>query len=142
MEKLSPYLLAIILAWIVAQGLKYLIVAIRGRTFQGYRYLYLSGNMPSAHSATVMALLAIIALQDGVESGLFGLGALFAAIVMYDAMMVRRSSGEQGEALQALIRESKSKVPLPRAARGHTPMEVAVGALLGGVVGYVVFLAI
>ena len=97
--------------------------------------------MPSSHSATVIALLVVIGLRDGLDSGLFGLAALFAAIVMYDAMMVRRSSGEQGEAIQALIRESSSKVPLPRAARGHTPLEVAVGAVLGVCMGYIVFLA-
>lgn len=137
----SPYILAIAIAWFVAQGVKYIIAAIKGKTLQTFRHLYLSGNMPSSHSATVMALLVVIGFKDGVSSGLFGLAALFAAIVMYDAMMVRRSSGEQGEAIQALIRESKSKVPLPRAARGHTPLEVAVGAVLGIVVGYIVFLA-
>lgn len=141
MTSISPYILAIILGWIVAQGLKYLIIAIRDKSFKGFRQLYLSGNMPSSHSATVAGLLTVIALRDGLQSGLFGLATLFAAIVMYDAMMVRRSSGEQGEAIQALIRENKSKVPLPRAARGHTPFEVLVGAILGVTVGYIVFLA-
>jgi hypothetical protein len=97
--------------------------------------------MPSAHSATVAALVAVVALRDGLSSGLFGLAALFAAIVMYDAVMVRRSSGEQGIAIQQLIKEQKSAVALPRAAKGHNPLEVAVGALLGVVIGMVVFLA-
>jgi hypothetical protein len=139
--RLSPYLIAIIAAWLIAQGTKYLIIAVRSRNFNHVRQLYLSGNMPSAHSATVAALTIMIALKDGVSSGLFGLAALFAAIVMYDAMMVRRSSGEQGIAIQALIREQKSKVPFPRAARGHTPAEVVVGAVLGALIGIVVFLA-
>ena len=43
---------------------------------------------------------------------------------MYDAVMVRRSSGEQGTAIQELIKELKSKVIIPRAAKGHTPEEV------------------
>jgi hypothetical protein len=60
---------------------------------------------------------------------------------MYDAIMVRRSSGEQGAAIHQLIKEQKSSVPLPRAAKGHTPVEVAVGALLGLIIGVVVFLA-
>ena len=138
---ISPYILAILIGWVVAQGLKYVIFAIRGHTLKGLRHLYLSGNMPSSHSATVAALLMVIALKDGIESGLFGLATLFAAIVMYDAMMVRRSSGEQGEAIQALIREQKSKVLIPRAARGHTPPEVLTGAILGVAIGYIVFLA-
>lgn len=138
---LSPYILAIICAWIIAQGAKYLLMVIKHRSFRHLRQLYLSGNMPSAHSAAVMALLSVIALRDGVDTGLFGLAALFSAIVMYDAVMVRRSSGEQGKAIQQLIKEQKSSVALPRAAKGHTPVEVAVGALIGLIIGVVVFLA-
>lgn len=141
MKALSPYLIAVIAAWLIAQGAKYLLVAFKERRFDHLRQLYLSGNMPSAHSATVIALTTIIGLRDGFESGLFGLTVLFAAIVMYDAMMVRRSSGEQGEAIQKLIKEQGSNIALPRAAKGHTPVEVAVGAILGAVIGVVVFLA-
>jgi acid phosphatase family membrane protein YuiD len=141
MAFLSPYLIGIIAAWFIAQGAKYLIVAVKQRSFSHFRQLYLSGNMPSSHSATVIALVTIIGLRDGIDGGLFSLAALFAAIVMYDAVMVRRSSGEQGIAIQQLIKEQKSLIPLPRAAKGHTPVEVAVGALLGGIIGVVVFLA-
>ena len=141
MEIISPYIIAIVAAWLIAQGAKYLLVAVKQRRFDHLRQLYLSGNMPSAHSTTVMAFVVVVALRDGLTSGLFGLSALFAAIVMYDAMMVRRSSGEQGVAIQQLIKEQKSNVALPRAAKGHTPVEVAVGALLGCIIGVVVFLA-
>ncbi len=141
MLQLSPYFIAIIAGWLIAQGVKYIIVAVKTRHFDHLRQLYLSGNMPSAHSTTVAALAMVTGLKDGLESGLFGLTALFAAIVMYDAMMVRRSSGEQGKALQQLIKEVKSDIPLPRAAKGHTPLEVLAGAVLGGAIGLVVFLA-
>jgi len=138
---ISPYIIAIIAGWLVAQGVKYILVAIKQRRFDHIRQLYLSGNMPSSHSATVVALVVLIGLKDGVDSGLFGLAVLFASIVMYDAVMVRRSSGEQGIAIQELIKEQKSAVALPRAAKGHTPVEVLVGAILGAVIGLVVFLA-
>lgn len=141
MGLLSPYLFAVLVAWIAAQGLKYVRAAILHRDLRTLRHLYLSGNMPSAHSATVVALLVLIGFRDGIDSGLFGLAALISSIVMYDAMMVRRSSGEQGEAIQALIKEQGSQVRLPRAAKGHTPVEVAVGALLGALIGSVVFLS-
>ena len=95
--------------------------------------------MPSAHSATVIAVLVVIGLQDGVGSGLFGLALTFALVVLYDAMMVRRSSGEQGIAITGLIKESKSVVSLPRVAMGHTPLEVAVGSLIGFLVGCAVY---
>jgi len=141
MHLISPYLITILIAWIVAQGAKYLIIAIRHRSFDHLRQLYLSGNMPSAHSATVVSLMTLVAFRDGVGSGLFAVCALFAAIVMYDAVMVRRSSGEQGVAIQYLIKEQRSKAPMPRAAKGHKPLEVVVGGLLGVLIGWVVFLA-
>lgn len=141
MEWLSPYLLAIAAGWVIAQGLKYIFAVARSGSLRQLRQLYLSGNMPSSHAASVVALAVVIGLKDKIDSPVFAVAALFAAIVMYDAMMVRRSSGEQGIALQQLIREQKSKVPLPRAAKGHTPLEVLVGALLGVIIGTVVFFA-
>lgn len=137
----SVYLLAPLAAWLVAQGGKYVLAMVKSRKLSHYRQLYISGGMPSAHSATTAALLAVVGLTDGVDGALFGMAALFTAIVMYDAMMVRHASGTQGVAIHALIAERKSKVALPRVARGHTPLEVAVGAVLGVVVGVVVFFA-
>jgi acid phosphatase family membrane protein YuiD len=141
MGGISPYLIAIFLSWVMGQGTKYLILVIKHRSFNHFRQLYISGNMPSAHTATVISVVTLVGLYEGVESGLFGVAALLAGIVMYDAVMVRRSSGEQGTAIQELIREQKSKVALPRAAKGHTPIEVLAGAILGLVIGAVVFLA-
>lgn len=138
MEYISPYIIAAGLGWIVAQLSKYVIASVKNKGLASYRQLYLSGRMPSAHSATTVALLVVVAALDGVQSGLFGVTFLFTCVVLYDAMMVRRSSGEQGVALSALIKEQKSKVPLPRVAMGHTPLEVAVGSLLGLAVGLAV----
>ncbi len=138
---ISPYLIAIALGWIVAQGLKYVFAVVRTGKIGNLRQLYLSGNMPSAHSATVVALATTIGLYEGLDSALFGIAALFAAIVMYDAIMVRRSTGEQGVAIQQLIKTTHSKITLPRAAKGHTPVEVIVGMVLGVVIGIVVFFA-
>lgn len=135
---LSPYLIAIATAWIVAQGAKYIISVTKSGSIRNFRQLYLSGNMPSAHSASVIALLTVVGGLNSVESAVFAVAALFAAIVMYDAVMVRRSSGEQGEAIKALLKEQKSSIRVPRTAKGHTPLEVAVGALLGLIVGLVV----
>jgi acid phosphatase family membrane protein YuiD len=141
MSFLSPYLLAVIAGWIIAQGAKYVIKVVKTGDIRQVRQLYLSGNMPSAHAASVIALLTVVGMIDGTASALFALALLFASIVMYDAVMVRRSSGEQGRAIQQLIKESKSVVTIPRAAKGHTPMEVLVGAVLGALIGVVVVLA-
>lgn len=141
MLNISPYLLVIAVSWLVAQGAKYVIIAIKSRNFAHFRQLYLSGNMPSAHSATVMSVAMLIGFREGFGSAIFGLAITMAGIVMYDAVMVRRSVGEQGLAIQELIRLAKNGVVIPRAARGHTPLEVLVGAALGVIIGYVVFIA-
>lgn len=99
----------------------------------------MSGGMPSSHSATVMAVTTVIGLRDGFGSGLFGLAILCAIIVMYDAMKVRRSAGEQGIAIKKLIKEQKSNVDVPYITMGHTLLEVVAGAMFGLVVGIVVF---
>jgi acid phosphatase family membrane protein YuiD len=137
----SPYLIAIVAAWVIAQGLKYVFAVLKTRNLANLRQLYLSGNMPSAHSAGVVALATVIGLRNGFDSAVFGIAFLFAAVVMYDAVMVRRSSGEQGIAIQELIKISKVKIVLPRAAKGHTPAEVLVGIVLGIIIGSVVFFA-
>lgn len=142
MLELSPYIIAVIIAWVAAQGSKYVIQVFKSRSLKSFRQLYLSGNMPSSHSATTVALATIIGLRIGTGSALFALAVLFAAVAMYDAVMVRRSSGEQGAAIRALIKEQKSKVRIPRAAKGHEPLEVLVGAFLGLAIGYIVFLFI
>ena len=138
----SPYLIAVMAGWIIAQGLKYIFVAIRNKNFDHIRQFYLSGNMPSAHSATTVSLATIVGLIHGVDGPLFAVAALFAAVVMYDAIMVRRSVGEQGIAVQTLIKLAKNqRIVIPRAAKGHTPLEVLVGAALGVAIGLIVFFA-
>ncbi len=142
MNALSPYILTVLIAWFAAQGLKYIVSSVKHRNFkESLGQLYLSGDMPSAHSATVVSLLVLIGAREGFNSAIFGLAALFSAIVMYDAMMVRRSSGEQGRALTQLLVSTKSDIRLPRVAKGHTPSEVAAGAILGLFVGIIVILA-
>lgn len=137
---LSPYFIAIILGWVIAQGVKYLVVAIRDKNPRAFRQFYLSGNMPSAHSATIVAVTTLIGCKEGFDSALFGLAFTVAGIVMYDAIMVRRSVGEQGLAIQEMIRIAKNQVTIPRAAKGHTPGEVLMGAILGVFIGVIVFI--
>ena len=133
---ISPYLVAVAVGWIIAQGAKYTTAAVKARSLHVFDRLYLSGNMPSAHSATVVSL---IALRDGVDSGLFGLAAVLALVVMYDAMMVRHSVGEQGAVIKRILKESNLAVKEPHVADGHTPLEVVVGVCIGVLAGIIVF---
>jgi acid phosphatase family membrane protein YuiD len=141
MSLVSPYILALVIAWLLAHVVKYAIALSKGKQLDLTHQLFISGGMPSSHAATSIAVWTVILLKDGIQSGLFGLATLVVLVICYDAVKVRRSSGEQGEAIQQLIKEQNSKVVLPRAAKGHTPVEVVAGSVLGVIIGLVVFLA-
>jgi len=132
------YLVSAGLGWLTAQVVKTLIH--RGKKGgKGLRMLYLSGNMPSAHTATWTSLTTVVGLHEGLGSGLFAITVVLTAMTAYDAMMVRRSAGEQGSALRKLLEKSPfAKDPLPYQALGHRPLEVAVGGLIGIAVGLIV----
>lgn len=139
------YLLIPLLAWALAQGLKH-IFHLMGRNRRVFNKnprssLLLSGGMPSAHAATMVALAATIGLYDGVDTVQFAISCWLAMIIVYDAVMVRFSSGQQGDTLNQLLDEQKSTLPRIRVAHGHTPIEVAAGIVLGIFVAIVVFFA-
>lgn len=130
----SPYIVVPLVSWLIAQTTKLVLQASHGNF--SWKYLYKSGNMPSSHTAIVVALLVVLAFLDGMESAEFGIAAVFSLIVIYDAFGVRRAVGEQGGVLAKLIEISRT----PKAEReaikirevlGHTPLEVAAGGLIG-----------
>lgn len=143
------YIVTPLIAWAIAQTLKHAFVRynkkrkVIGRIGSETSLLLTiapSGGMPSAHSATVVALAAIVGMRDGMDSAVFAVALLFGAVVMYDAIMVRYSVGEQGEALLSLLKELKSGIKKPKVAKGHLLSEVLAGAVIGLVVAAVVFL--
>ena len=138
---ISPYLIAIGVAWIVAHIIKYAIATLQGKRLDLTHQLFISGGMPSSHAATTVAVWMLVLLKEGADSSLFGLATLVTLIVCYDAVKVRRSVGEQGRAIQEVIKATGAEVKLPRAAKGHTPLEVIAGSFLGAIIGLVVFIA-
>jgi len=91
--------------------------------------IFRSGGMPSSHSAFVTSLLIIVAQKLGMESVEFAMAFVFAAVVWYDAMSVRRAVGQQAEILNKLQRKEKLKIRL-----GHTFLEVLGGIVFGAIV--------
>ena len=135
MPEVSAYFIAAGIAWLTAQGLKFLLNSSSVGT-QRVRLLYQSGNMPSAHTATMTALTTVVGLYEGLGSSIFALAAVMTMMTAYDAMMARRSAGEQGIALRKLLAKSPfAKDPLPYQALGHKPLEVAAGGVLGVLIG-------
>ncbi|MFC1904085.1 divergent PAP2 family protein [Chloroflexota bacterium] len=125
-----------ICSWATAQLIKVMLVLIRKKQLD-LHYLVISGGMPSSHSAFVSALATTVALIEGLGSVAFGISAILALVVMYDAAGVRQSVGKQSVVLNRIIGELRLRRPLMELERdlrefiGHTSFQVIVGGLLG-----------
>ena len=106
--------------------------------------LWGAGGMPSAHSATVCALLVATERYCSTGSTEFALALVLAIIVMYDAMGVRRETGEQAKILNRMLSEwmDRESDAMPflgdkklKEMVGHTPIQVLTGAIFGIAVG-------
>jgi acid phosphatase family membrane protein YuiD len=132
-------LLAPIAAWLLAQGIKY-IVFLRKDGLQ-VADLFVSGGFPSSHTAFIIAPAVLLGLRNGLDDPLFAVISIIAALVMYDAMGVRRSSGEQAAAIKELAgKTGKTLTTRIHAAKGHSPTEVAGGLAVGILVGFAFYL--
>ena len=121
-------------AWLVAQVLKVTIQSLRERRLN-LHYLVRAGGMPSAHSTLVCALVTAAGIVYGVNSGIFAISVVLAAIVMYDAASVRQTVDRQSAVLSQLLLDFP-KTQLEFGHRmgqlvGHTRFQVVVGAILG-----------
>lgn len=102
------------------------------KTGQWHAGFFRTGGMPSSHSAFVTSLLIVIERKVGMESVEFAMAFVFAAVVWYDAMSLRREVGLQAEMLNKLqkITHFKERV-------GHSLKEVLAGIVFGTAVTYV-----
>ena len=136
------YILSVpLLSWLAAQICKTIIDLILSGKLDLER-MFGAGGMPSAHSALVCSMTIATARKLGVSSPFFAFAFILAAIVMYDAMGVRRAAGEQAKVLNRIVddwmnEEDDEENPLRENGKrlkekvGHTPFEVLSGALLG-----------
>ena len=83
-----------ILGWLTAQLIKTTISSLLAGKLQLERMVG-DGGMPSAHSATVCAMVVATGRIEGVHSTLFAIACVVAIITMHDAMGVRHETGEQ-----------------------------------------------
>jgi len=141
----NPIVLVPFIAFLISQFIKFGLQALKGDF--NFRYLVRSGNMPSVHTAIVTALAVAVAFVEGIDSTVFGIALVFAMIVIYDAMNVRRAVGEQGNILERLLEiqktglitvqddGTKERVKVSEVL-GHTPIEVFTGAVIGLVTAF------
>ncbi len=144
-ELFSNYVLNVaLLAWFLAQTSKTILNFFKTKKLNMERMVG-AGGMPSAHSASVCSLTMAVAKSQGFASPLFAISFLLAAIVMYDAMGVRRAAGEHAKVINMIVRRDSTGITYKpkkngelKEYLGHTPFEVLGGALLGILVALVV----
>lgn len=131
---LNQPLAAALIAWFIAQSLKFCTNIIQNRVVD-FRLLVATGGFPSSHSAVVSALATSIGLNFGFGSPLFALSVILAGVVISDARGIRQSAAKQAEVLNKIIEDlyQKRAVKIERLKEflGHTAIEVFYGALLG-----------
>ena len=129
--------------WVITQILKTIIHTFFTKNFDAER-LVGGGGMPSSHSATVCALCTAVALEYGANSYEFAMAAVFALVVMYDAIGVRQESGKQAQVLNDMIEiftHMGKDLNIEKQLKefiGHTPFQVLCGAILGVITALII----
>lgn len=133
-------LVSSMLAWLAAQIIKIFTGLYKDGRMSLKDILFSTGGMPSSHSASVVALTVAAALGYGLGSPAFAISAVLSMVVMIDASGVRYETGKQAVLLNKITKEIFSGDPELmnsglKELVGHTPLQVLMGALLGGAVG-------
>ena len=136
-------IMAAIIGWFAAQVLKVVFVLLKDKKFDIRRFVG-SGGMPSSHSAFVIALTMAVGYETGVDSPAFAICIVLSFIVMYDASGVRRATGQQAEILNKIVENFGNENLEVTGKRlkelvGHTPVEVFAGAVVGIIVGILMY---
>lgn len=128
MQLLHDYLFTIPLVVLVLTEITKMIVE-DSRSGHWHLALFHPGGFPSSHSAFVTSLLIIVWYKLGLQSVEFAIAFVFAGIVWYDAMSVRRAVGEQAKALNQLqnFRHFAERL-------GHSFVEVIGGIVCGAAI--------
>ena len=129
-----------IIAWFIVQMIKVIVEISKNKRID-VRRLWGSGGMPSSHSAVATSLATLIGCNDGFDSPLLAIAAIFACVVMYDAAGVRRAAGKQAKLLNKIVETpGLSNVEVTERlveVLDHTPFQVLVGAIIGILVGFI-----
>jgi acid phosphatase family membrane protein YuiD len=133
----NPIILSSFTSWFLSQLIKGIVVFIQIKKKRDFleALLWRTGGMPSSHAAVVTSMTASVAFSRGVDSDLFAVSFLVALLFMRDAVGVRRAVGIQARAINILGSQTTEKndgefSPV-KEIKGHAPLEVLAGALLG-----------
>jgi len=124
-----------IISGLIAQTIKFLISS--NGLKAGFKNLTAYSGMPSGHSAIVISLVTITALEEGLHSPIFSISVILAIVVIRDALGIRRYLGQHGKVLNILVKDLgddnvlEAKYPHLLEKIGHTPAQVLAGSLIG-----------
>ena len=125
--------------WGAVQLWKFLRPLIFERRFD-LTQLWSTGGMPSSHSASVTSLAASVGMNAGFGSAAFAVAVVLAMVVMYDAAGIRQAAGKQAQKINQIVEELLKGHALNeehlRELLGHTPLQVAVGGIIGALAGW------
>ena len=139
-----------ILANVLAQFLKIPIYYIAHRKWR-FGLIISTGGMPSSHAAFVASLATAVGLNSGIETIYFAIAFCFAAVVIYDAMGIRRHAGKHAAMLNKLIADLKESPSVMKRFNdpkyhkqfkellGHEPVETFWGTIFGMIVAVVYY---
>ena len=125
---MNKIILALLLAGFGAQVVKLILLLFKHNTLK-LKDIFVTGGMPSSHSAFVISLSTIIYLQEGTSTA-FAISLVFAMVVIRDAYGVRRTAGQEGIVINKMMRKLKMKQET-HFAMGHTPLQVTIGSIIG-----------
>jgi hypothetical protein len=137
----NKVLIAVAVAWVIAQSSKPFLQYIRDREWN-WSWFFSAGGMPSTHSALIVAATTALGMVRGLASPEFAFGVAVSMVILYDAAGVRRQAGEHARVINAIIEDLAHGHPLKeenlKELLGHTPGEVAIGVLVGLAVAIIV----
>ncbi|BAL80693.1 divergent PAP2 family protein [Caldisericum exile] len=131
-------LITSIISNFVAQALKVLFTFLVEKKWDLQMFISTGGN-PSSHTATVTTLTILLGVKYGFDSPYFAIAFIFSAVVVVDAISVRREVGKHAKTMNDIFFET----PLGKRLResidievfkelvGHSGIEVFIGFLLG-----------
>jgi len=134
---------AVLISWLAAQSLKFLISKINNGDFFSGRAMK-TGGMPSAHAALVSSLAFCAGILYGMSSIEFITALVLAVIVSYDAMGMRAEFHRQSRLLKEIAikqfgeEQFRAKYPDIGDYQGHERAEILAGLALGVIVSAIV----
>ncbi len=128
---------SVFLTAVLCQLFKCLLSCIKEKRKPHFHDLFVTGGMPSTHSALVSSLLVVLFLLTGFST-LTGIAFVLFVIVIIDSMGVRRTAGEEAQIINKIIKLEKLKISPVHFALGHKPNEVTMGVLIGSMISILV----